>query len=88
MTQAKRSNAEIVELIEKTKVQQHIQDRKRKLVDLNEGGEHSAESSAATKEKMVRKFRQTQAIGDQYGEKDSQVDPRFLQSVFGKTKQL
>lgn len=86
VTQAKRSNAEIVELIEKTKVQQHVEERKRKREDDSGHTNNSDAAGSGSKEKLVRKFRQTQALGDQYGEKESKVDTRFLKSVFGKTK--
>ncbi len=72
-----------MELIEKTKVQKHVEDRKRKRDDDQDGGAADVHNG---KEKLVRKFRQTQALGDQYGERDSQVDPRFLKSVFARTK--
>jgi ESF2/ABP1 family protein len=83
MVAAKRSNAEMSDLIEKTQVQKHVQDRKRKRDD-NDNSTQDGE--AAQKAKLVRQFRQNKLIGAQYGERESRVDGSLLKAVFGHSK--
>eukprot|EP01034_Spumella_vulgaris_P022437 gene22437-28562_t len=83
MVAAKRSNAEMSDLIEKTQVQKHVHDRKRKRDD--DGGE-APDGQASQKAKLVRQFRQNKLIGAQYGERESRVEGSLLKAVFGKSK--
>ena len=79
MMHAKRSNAEIVEQIERTNVQKHVDERKRK----REGGNSEQNKEEAT-EKVKRNFRQQKAIGNEYGEQLFRAQPKLLDKVFGK----
>ena len=83
MMQAKRSNAEIVEQIEKSAVAKHVQERKRKR-DGEEGAPAAPQESALDKSK--RSFRQQHAIGKDYGEHMFKAQPKLLSKVFGATK--
>lgn len=85
MMQAKRSNAEIVEQIEKSAVAKHVQERKRKRDgDGVEGAPAAPQESALDKSK--RSFRQQHAIGKDYGEQMFKAQPNLLSKVFGATK--
>lgn len=81
MMQAKRSNAEIVEQIEKSTVAKHVQDRKRKR-EAEEGGAPAAPQESAL-DKSKRSFRQQHAIGKDYGEQLFKAQPKLLSKVFG-----
>lgn len=83
MMQAKRSNAEIVEQIEKSTVAKHVQERKRKR-DGEEGVSAAPQESALDKSK--RSFRQQHAIGKDYGEQLFKAQPKLLNKVFGANK--
>ena len=95
-SQAKRSNAEIVQQIEKNEVQKHIEDRKRKRSDEQGGGDSGAAAEAvksSTKsadskagEKLQRNFRQQHVIGTEYGEQLFKARPKLLNKVFAATK--
>lgn len=81
----------MAELIEKTKVQKHIEERKRKRSDEDGEGSSSsggggAPSAGDSMKKIARSFKQNKVLGEQYGEKETKVDPRFLTSVFAKSK--
>ena len=88
MMQAKRSNAEFVDLVEKGKQQRHVEDRKRKHSGIDKGSktevskEASMDSNAGKKE-VKRTFRQSGGLISN----DSQyIDKNLLGSVFGKRK--
>lgn len=85
--QAKKTNAEMAELIEKTKVQKHIDERKRKRSEEGDDTNRASTPSASeSMKKIARSFKQNKVLGEQYGEKETKVDPRFLTSVFAKSK--
>lgn len=83
--QAKRSNAEIVQQIEKNEVQKHIEERKRKRSD-EEGGDSGKSADANAGEKLQRNFRQQHVIGTEYGEQLFKARPKLLNKVFAATK--
>lgn len=91
MAHAKRHNAEIVEAIEKTKVQNIVGERKRKQRESESSGSevpaatHSTDASSSSSKK-ARKFRQVQSMGTHVGDGkfDMKVDPSLLRSVFSK----
>lgn len=97
MTQAKKRNAEFVELVEKNKTEKFVAGRKRDRSSLVETGEGSGLSNSGgtgggdTEEgdnrfkrpKIKRSFKQQQPIGERHGEKASKVDSAVLKSVFG-----
>ena len=75
----------MAELIEKTKVQKHIEERKRKRAEVD-GEAPTASAPAESMNKIARSFKQNKVLGEQYGEKETKVDPRFLTSVFANSK--
>lgn len=91
MLQAKRSNAEFAELVEKQKTETFVRDRKIKATmgtsqDVNDNGNgisaRSADSSKHDNGKIRRKFRQFSAIATNHGEKDAKVDKQLLNTIF------
>jgi ESF2/ABP1 family protein len=87
MMQAKRSNAEFVELVEKGKQQKYVEDRKRKNNEKSNAPQiNSTESTKSTKtnekhEKGVKRvFRQSSGLGST----SEYVDKSLLSSVFAK----
>lgn len=85
--QAKRSNAEIVEQIEKSTVQKHVEERKRKRQDEQGGASTTAPAAEGALEKSKRSFRQQHAIGKDYGEQLFKAQPKLLSKVFGANKE-
>jgi ESF2/ABP1 family protein len=85
MMQAKRSNAEFVELVEKGKQQRHIEERKRKRMEQQGGsdGDNDAIGSASSLKAVKRKFRQVAPISDT-GDSTKFVDKKLIGSVFSK----
>ena len=89
--QAKRSNAEIVQQIEKNEIQKHVEDRKRKRTDeQGDSGASDAKSNAKSAdpkaEKIQRNFRQQHVIGTEYGEQLFKARPKLLSKVFAANK--
>jgi ESF2/ABP1 family protein len=84
MMQAKRSNAEFVELVEKGKQQKYVEDRKKKNnVKSNSTETNTADitKSIKTNEKGVKRvFRQSSGLGST----SEYVDKSLLSSVFAK----
>jgi ESF2/ABP1 family protein len=84
MMQAKRSNAEFVELVEKGKQQKYVEDRKNKNNEKsNSIGKNTTEITKSTKtnEKGVKRvFRQSSGLGST----SEYVDKSLLSSVFTK----
>lgn len=78
-------NAEMSELIEKTKVQEQVNERKKKR-KLNEVDQDEAvnthNSGEAMQKKMKRKFKQNRMIGAEYDDKGNKVNKSLLKSIF------
>jgi len=93
MMQAKKTNAEIIEQIEQGIVKKHIESRKRSREDGAQAIEQpSADSDKATadeakqrKAKLHKKFRQSQAIGQDYGQSIYKAPKKLLERVFSKS---
>lgn len=77
------------ELIEKTKVQEQVNERrkKRKLNEANEGGDSQADSEERMQKKMKRKFKQNRMIGTEYDDKDNKVNKKLLKSIFTRASE-
>ncbi len=84
--QAKRSNAEIVEQIEKSAVQKHVQERKRKRENESGVSTSAPVREESELEKSKRSFRQQHAIGQDYGEQLFKAPPKLISKVFGTNK--
>ena len=88
MMQAKRSNAEFVDLVEKGKQERYVEDRKRKNGSIDKGSKSEVSKEAsmdsnAGKKGVKRTFRQSGGLISN----DSQyIDKNLLGSVFGKRK--
>jgi ESF2/ABP1 family protein len=85
LLQARKMNAEMSELIEKTKVQEQVNERKKKR-KLNEVDQDEAvnthNSEEAMQKKMKRKFKQNRMIGAEYDDKGNKVNKSLLKSIF------
>lgn len=98
MMQSKRQNAEYVELLDKQKTEQFIQERKRKRDDgIGESHSQSTEirqsngvSGADSRKfsKLRRRFRQVKPIGKVHGEDEARPDSAVLRHVFAKPSYL
>jgi hypothetical protein len=77
-----------VEQIEKTNVQRHVEERKRKRegADASQSGPKSASEQHENAEKLKRNFRQQHAIGKEYGEQMYKAQSKLLNNVFAKSK--
>ena len=91
MLQAKRGNAEFVELIEKNKASAHAQARKKKQRGENGEGQDShgnsnsiSNSDGKVDGKSKRLFRQVQSIAAHHGEQDALMSKNVLGKVFKK----
>ena len=90
---AKKTNAEIIEQIEQGIVKKHIESRKRSREDGAQAIEQpSADSDKAIadeaqqrKAKLHKKFRQSQAIGQDYGQSIYKAPKKLLEKVFSKS---
>lgn len=85
MLQARKQNAEFVELVEKQKTEAKIAARKRKREDGGdvaavEGAQHEVRAMDA--KALKRKFKQSKVIATQLGEGLAKVDKELLQNVF------
>jgi hypothetical protein len=102
VVQAKRSNAEIVEQIERNEVRAHVEQRKRKREQEENGGGNTNNSSSSSStsggtgagsggtdslEKTKRKFRQQKVLGGQYGESQFRAQSKLLGKVFSANKE-
>ena len=87
--QAKKKNAEFINLVEQNKTEAHIKERmskKRSYIDV-EGPEGAAtEADSARKEKKKRSFRQSQSLGSHHGENFVEASSQLLKNVFPSTK--
>lgn len=79
-------NAEMSDLIEKTKVQEQVNERrkKRNIDEVNGGNDSGAGADAEEhlQKKLKRKFKQNRMIGAEYDDKDNKVNKRLLTSIF------
>jgi ESF2/ABP1 family protein len=82
MLQAKRSNAEYVELLEKTKTEAHIQERIEKRKAANGSNKSDDNEAGEEKKKKKRIYQQRHAVTP----KDSRFDTSTLSKVFSKTR--
>lgn len=80
LVQAKKDNQEMVKLIEKTKVQDIVSERKRKQGNEGEG----AGQKSSFQESASKKFRQQKAIGKDYDDSGNKVDKQVLSKIFSK----
>ena len=87
MMQAKRENAEFVELVEQTKAQKHVGQRKekRKLRGM-EGGDSRRDDAASDGIKKVRSFRQDRLLGTKDAGSRSKVDGEVIGKIFAGNK--
>lgn len=85
-------NAEMSELIEKTKVQDQVNERrkKRKLEEMNDAGDITTqqESEERLQKKLKRKFKQNRMIGAEYDDKDNKVNKQLLKSIFTRVSEV
>lgn len=81
LIQAKKDNQEMAKLIEKTKVQDIISDRKRKHSSNEE--ENNSEKNSNTN-MLKKKFRQQKAIGKDYDDSGNKVNKEVLNKIFAK----
>jgi hypothetical protein len=73
------------ELIEKTKVQNIIQERKRKRGSEEEGNPaNNNDNSRLDSKKPNRKFKQTSLLGKLYDDNDYKLKNSVLKSIFSK----
>jgi hypothetical protein len=95
LTQAKRSNAEIVQQIERTAVQRHVEERKRKRGDDTTADDAGSikktkgpggDEKAAGDQNKARSFKQQRPIGHEYGEHLYKAQSKLLGKVFANTK--
>lgn len=93
-TQARKMNAEMSDLIEKTKVQEQVNERRKKrtIDDVNGGNDGGSSSAGADAEerlqkKLKRKFKQNRMIGAEYDDKDNKVNKRLLTSIFTRASE-
>lgn len=84
--QAKRSNAEFADLVDKTVAQRHVFERKKKRqsaeISIDIGTKKEPDEGEVLPQK--RQFRQTQVIANTHGERSARVDQSLLRDVFGK----
>ncbi len=83
LAQSKKTNAEMKQLIERTKVQEIIQQRKRTrgdatTVEVDKPRQHVDSNS------MKRKFKQNKSIAQDYDSNQNKVNKSLLQSIFKK----
>lgn len=76
MVQAKKDNAEFANLIERSKVEEHVQQRKKK----RQGTEETTDNEGNEK-KQQRLFHQNQPIGKLHGEDRSRIKSDVLKSI-------
>lgn len=82
--QAKKKNAEFVNMVEQNKAESFIRNRiKKRGASEMEGGEGGeANGSSEKKQKKQRSFRQSQSLGRHHGENETQASSRLLKNVF------
>lgn len=94
LLQARKMNSEMSELIEKTKVQEQVNERrkKRKLEDEGDSGNQPSASGSSgdaeerMQKQMKRKFKQNRMIGAEYDDHGNKMDKRLLNSIFARAK--
>jgi hypothetical protein len=77
------------DLIEKTEVEEKIQNRKRsRQPTQSSGGGDAVESQQAQKKKkFTPHFRQERAIAMEYDDSEKKINSQMLQRIFQKSKQ-
>lgn len=83
MLQAKRVNAEFAEMVEKSKVEKHVEERKRKR---GEDQQRTSGESSSAQGKKKREFRQHQPISVTHGSSSSKMKSESLKEVFANSK--
>lgn len=90
LLQARKMNSEMSELIEKTKVQEQVNERRKKR-KLDDDGDNQQTSTGDSEERMQkqmkRKFKQNRMIGAEYDDHGNKVDKRLLNSIFARAKE-
>lgn len=71
----------MVKLIEKTKVQDIVSERKRKQ---QEGSTSGEKNSRSFNETIQKKFRQQKSLGKDYDDSGNKVDKQILNKIFSK----
>lgn len=82
MDQAKRTNEDISQLIEQTKIKKHMDERREKKRSAESGG--GGNSGADIDERFGKRSRQAQPIGKNYGEKEHKASSSLITSIFAK----
>lgn len=80
LAQSKKTNAEMKQLIEQTKVQEIINQRKRNRSQ--QEGTTDEPRQGVDSNRMKRRFKQHKVLGVDYDEKDNRVDKSLLYSIF------
>lgn len=78
MVQAKKDNAEFAELVERSKVEEHVQKRKKKRQSTDEAAPTDAQESGGKKQRL---FHQNKPIGKLHGEDIARIDSGVLKSI-------
>jgi ESF2/ABP1 family protein len=84
MAQSKKTNAEMKQLIEQTKVQEIIHQRKK--VRAVEDGTGDIPRQGLDSNRMKRRFKQHQSLGTEYDDKDNRVNKTLLNSIFSQSE--
>jgi hypothetical protein len=97
--QAKRTNAEYAELVEKSEAQKHVEERKQKrlrtadessdsrpsIQDKARPGLDLVSSSQDGERKGAKRiFKQSSAVAEQHGEKEAKINKKLMAKVFAK----
>lgn len=85
LAQSKKTNAEMKQLIEKTKVQEIIQHRKKSKPGDQSNGEDAPRQNVDSN-RIMRKFKQHKVIAKDYDTNDNRVDNKLLKSIFNEKK--
>ena len=85
MIKSKAQNENFVELIEKTKVYNHVMDRRKRSRD-DGGDEDKGNSNGRNQNKSSKKrsFNQVKLIADQHGEQAAAMNSKVLKKIFAK----
>jgi len=81
MTHAKRSNAEVVNLMEKTKVQRIVEGKKRKREENGDREKHQAADAREEMNKVTKKVRQVKGMDAEQQRLESRINVSLLRSA-------
>lgn len=86
MDQARRTNEDISQLIEQTKVRKHVEQRHKNKRSVDETNSASAAATEAD-ERFSKRVKQAQPLAKNYGEtKEAKVGSALISSIFAKKK--